>query len=74
MIGPGITIGTGAVLCLGSVATHDLDSWQIHRGAPATAVKSRRCRDIEPVDAEVRLAGPGLSGPSQANRPACRSG
>ena len=51
MVGPGITIGTGAVLSLGSVATHDLDPWQIHRGSPATAVKPRRCRDVEPADA-----------------------
>jgi putative colanic acid biosynthesis acetyltransferase WcaF len=51
MVGPGITIGTGAVLSLGSVATHNLDPWQIHRGSPATAVKPRRCRDVEPADA-----------------------
>jgi putative colanic acid biosynthesis acetyltransferase WcaF len=40
-IGPGVTVGEGAVLGLGSVATHDLEPWTIYLGAPATPVRTR---------------------------------
>jgi putative colanic acid biosynthesis acetyltransferase WcaF len=40
-IGPGVTVGTGAVLSLGSVAIRDLADWQIHQGTPAVALKPR---------------------------------
>jgi putative colanic acid biosynthesis acetyltransferase WcaF len=41
VVGPGVTIGRGAVLGLGSVATRDLDAWTIYAGVPATAIKQR---------------------------------
>jgi len=41
VVGPGVTVGEGAVLCLGGVATKDLESWQVHRGSPAVAVRRR---------------------------------
>jgi putative colanic acid biosynthesis acetyltransferase WcaF len=37
----GVTIGEGAILGLGSIATADLDAWTVYVGAPARKVKSR---------------------------------
>lgn len=45
-VGPGVNIGEGAVLGLGSVATRDLEAWKVYAGAPAVLVKERR-RTIE---------------------------
>jgi putative colanic acid biosynthesis acetyltransferase WcaF len=42
IVGPGVTIGDGAVLALGSVATEDLAAWQIHQGQPAKIIKPRQ--------------------------------
>jgi putative colanic acid biosynthesis acetyltransferase WcaF len=39
---PGVTLGDGAVLGLGSIATRDLDSWQVYAGNPARRTKQRR--------------------------------
>jgi putative colanic acid biosynthesis acetyltransferase WcaF len=39
---PGISVGEGAVLALGSVATHDLQPWTVYGGVPARKIKSRR--------------------------------
>jgi serine acetyltransferase len=44
VVGPGVTIGEGAVLGLGSVATKDLQPWMIHQGVPAVPVKARAMR------------------------------
>ncbi|MDP3428596.1 MAG: WcaF family extracellular polysaccharide biosynthesis acetyltransferase [Humidesulfovibrio sp.] len=41
VVGPGVTVGQGAVLALGSVATGDLAPWQVHQGIPARAVRPR---------------------------------
>ncbi len=41
VVGPGVTIGEGAVLALGSVATKDLAHWMIHQGVPAVPVRPR---------------------------------
>ena len=37
----GVTVGEGAVLGLGSVATRDLDAWSIYAGIPARRIKDR---------------------------------
>lgn len=37
----GVSIGDGAVLALGSVATKDLEPWAIHAGIPARRINSR---------------------------------
>lgn len=41
-IGPGVTIGEGAVLALGSIAVKSLDPMTIYAGNPAIAIKPRR--------------------------------
>ncbi len=41
-VGPGVTVGEGAVLGLGSVTTKDLEPWTVYAGAPAVRVKARR--------------------------------
>ena len=40
-VGPGVNVGEGAVLGLGSVATRDLESWGVYAGVPAVKVKER---------------------------------
>jgi putative colanic acid biosynthesis acetyltransferase WcaF len=42
---PGVNVGEGAVLGLGSVATHDLEPWTVYAGVPAQPVKQRTQRE-----------------------------
>jgi putative colanic acid biosynthesis acetyltransferase WcaF len=42
VVAPGVTVGEGAVLVLGSVATRDLSAWWVHQGNPAEPVKERK--------------------------------
>lgn len=44
-IGPGVTVGEGAVLSLGSVTSRDLDGWGVYSGNPAVLVKKRTIED-----------------------------
>jgi putative colanic acid biosynthesis acetyltransferase WcaF len=39
---PGVTLESGAVLALGSVATRPLTRWTLHAGSPARPVRERR--------------------------------
>ena len=41
VIGPGVRVGEGAVLTLGSVAAGDLAPWMVHQGIPARPVRRR---------------------------------
>jgi putative colanic acid biosynthesis acetyltransferase WcaF len=41
-VAPGVNIGEGAVLGLGSVATRNLDPWTVYAGSPAAKVKERK--------------------------------
>ena len=41
IVGPGVTVGSHAVLSLGSVASDDLEPYGIYRGNPATKIKTR---------------------------------
>lgn len=41
-VGPGVNMGEGSVLGLGSVATRDLEPWGVYAGVPAVKVKERR--------------------------------
>ncbi|HUD22784.1 MAG TPA: hypothetical protein VMQ60_08055 [Acidobacteriaceae bacterium] len=43
-VGPGVCVGEGAVLGLGSVATRDLEPWSVYAGVPAVKVKERKRR------------------------------
>jgi putative colanic acid biosynthesis acetyltransferase WcaF len=47
MIGPGVTIGRGAVLTLGSVTTHSLQPMTIYSGNPAQPIKQRKHQTIK---------------------------
>jgi putative colanic acid biosynthesis acetyltransferase WcaF len=40
-VSPGVKVGAGAVLGLGSVANRDLEPWTVYSGAPAVGVKTR---------------------------------
>lgn len=40
-VAPGVQVGEGAVLGLGSVATRNLEPWTVYAGAPAVKVKER---------------------------------
>jgi putative colanic acid biosynthesis acetyltransferase WcaF len=40
-VGPGVRVGEGAVLGLGSVATRDLAAWKVYSGNPAQALRDR---------------------------------
>lgn len=41
-VSPGVNVGAGAVLGLGSVATMDLAPWTVYSGVPAVQVKARQ--------------------------------
>lgn len=40
-VGPGVNVGEGAILGLGSVATKDLEPWTVYAGVPAKKIKLR---------------------------------
>ncbi len=44
-VAPGVNIGEGAVLGLGSIATHSLEPWSVYAGIPARRVKDRKRHD-----------------------------
>jgi putative colanic acid biosynthesis acetyltransferase WcaF len=56
-VGPGVTLGRGAVLCLGSVAGRSLEPMTIYAGNPAQPIKQRQLRlshdDVSMAIAEV---------------------
>ena len=41
---PGVTVHAGAVLGLGSVASRDLEAWQVYAGVPAVRIRERKRR------------------------------
>lgn len=42
IVAPGVSLGEGSVLGLGSVATRDLEPWSVYAGMPAVKIKERR--------------------------------
>ena len=48
-IGPGVTVGEGAVLGLGSVTSKDLEPWSVYSGSPAVFVKKRILNSPKPL-------------------------
>jgi putative colanic acid biosynthesis acetyltransferase WcaF len=51
-VSPGVNVGAGAVLGLGSVASQDLEPWTVYSGVPAVRVKARENRQ-EPSREDV---------------------
>ncbi len=45
-VAPGVRVGEGAVLGLGSVAASDLEPWTVYAGVPARKMKSRESRAL----------------------------
>ncbi len=43
---PGVRVGDGAVLGLGSVAASDLEPWMVYAGVPARLIKQRERREL----------------------------
>ncbi len=41
VVAPGVTIGEGSILALGSIATRTTSAWTINRGNPAKPIKER---------------------------------
>jgi putative colanic acid biosynthesis acetyltransferase WcaF len=59
---PGVNVGEGAVLGLGSVATRDLLPWTVYGGVPARRIKSRKAPNSEPAPSRrAAKAGSNLS-------------
>lgn len=52
-VGPGVTVGEGAVLGARGAAFVDLDPWTIYRGNPVIAAKPRRMRQGDCQDFRV---------------------
>jgi len=48
---PGVAVGEGAVLALGSVATKDLEPWMVYAGVPARRIKNRVMRETRSMAA-----------------------
>jgi putative colanic acid biosynthesis acetyltransferase WcaF len=44
---PGVQVGDGAVLALGSIATKDLEAWTVYGGVPARRIKTRNMRTLQ---------------------------
>jgi putative colanic acid biosynthesis acetyltransferase WcaF len=57
IVGPGVTVGEGAVLTLGSVATHDLKPWTIYLGTPASPRRDRAIKTASGPQKRLRPNG-----------------
>ncbi len=54
-VSPGVNVGAGAILALGSVATRDLEPFGIYAGIPARKVKERLRSAVPMSDEELGL-------------------
>jgi putative colanic acid biosynthesis acetyltransferase WcaF len=53
---PGLSVGEGAVLGLGSVATRDLDPWTVYAGVPARKLKLRVVGEADYCSPRLRVS------------------
>ena len=53
IVGPGVTVGHGAVLTLGGVAARSLEAMTIYAGNPAQAIKRRVIKSSEELNGTV---------------------
>lgn len=53
-VNPGVNVGAGAILALGSVATRDLEPFGIYAGIPARKVKERLRSAVPMTDEQLR--------------------
>jgi putative colanic acid biosynthesis acetyltransferase WcaF len=51
-VNPGVNVGRGAILALGSIATKDLDPYGVYAGTPARKVKERSRHAIPPASGD----------------------
>ncbi|WP_448562384.1 WcaF family extracellular polysaccharide biosynthesis acetyltransferase [Trichothermofontia sp.] len=49
IVGPGVTVGRGAVLALGSLTSRSLNPMTIYAGNPARPIKVRRIKAVHPT-------------------------
>lgn len=56
-VAPGVSVGEGSVLGLGSVATRDLEPWSVHAGTPAVKIKERRRRADPRAPSDTPMSG-----------------
>ncbi|HLJ79829.1 MAG TPA: hypothetical protein VKT75_20605, partial [Acidobacteriaceae bacterium] len=56
-VNPGVNVGAGAILALGSVATRDLEPFGIYAGIPARKVKERLRKAVPMTDEELLQSG-----------------
>jgi len=56
-VNPGVNVGAGAILGLGSVATRDLEPFGIYAGIPARKVKMRLRSAVPMTDEELQNTG-----------------
>jgi putative colanic acid biosynthesis acetyltransferase WcaF len=52
-VAPGVRVGEGAVLGLGSIATRDLEPWTVYSGNPAQPIRKRRRSDAATPSVET---------------------
>jgi len=61
IVGPGVNVGEGAVLGLGSVASKDLEAFGVYVGSPARKVKERdRSAIPEESNTKIKTADPSI--------------
>lgn len=56
-VGPGVTIGTGAVVAARSTVTRDVPQWNVAAGSPAKLIRQRNRRSFESISSEEPEGG-----------------
>ena len=66
---PGVTVGAGAVVAVGSVVTEDIPPWMIAGGVPCKPIKERVLRDLQPGAGGGLKRGPEITPPHKLTKP-----